>query len=216
MVDLPAWTASRKDILDYLAGMPSFHAQRGAAADLARAQESESFLFLLNGWNEIAESNSVEAVDALRDLERAFPKAGIIVATRTHHLTPPLPGALRLRLLRLRRQQRADYLSARLGAKAAELRELLDAEPSLDDLTLAVHPVSGRLAIRGRGSDSRHESRRAYPETAFRFEHQQFQEHYAALDLRARLLDLRNGDADAQRRFTADYVNEPAGPSRYA
>jgi hypothetical protein len=50
-------------------------------------------------------------------------------------LTPPLPGALRLRLLRLRRVQRATYLAARLGAKAAELRTRIDAEPSLDELT---------------------------------------------------------------------------------
>jgi hypothetical protein len=50
-------------------------------------------------------------------------------------LTPPLPGALRLRLLRLRRVQRAAYLAARLGAKGAELRARIDADPSLDELT---------------------------------------------------------------------------------
>ena len=59
------------------------------AADLAGVQQTEPFLFLLNGWNEIAESNSAQANDALRELERDFPSAGIIVATRTHHLTPP-------------------------------------------------------------------------------------------------------------------------------
>ncbi len=50
-------------------------------------------------------------------------------------MTPPLPGALRLRLLRLRRVQRAAYLTARLGAKGAELRARIDADPSLDELT---------------------------------------------------------------------------------
>ena len=49
-----------------------------------------------------------------------------------------------------------------------------------------------------------------YPETVFQFEHQQFQEYYAALDVRARLLDLRDDDHDATDLFTADYVNEPA------
>ena len=95
------------------------------AADLAGVQQTEPFLFLLNGWNEIAESNSAQANDALRELERDFPSAGIIVATRTHHLTPPLPGALRLRLLYLRRVQRAAYLEARLGTKGTELRARL-------------------------------------------------------------------------------------------
>ncbi|WIM04515.1 MAG: hypothetical protein OHM77_07290 [Candidatus Nitricoxidivorans perseverans] len=135
IVELPAWTSSRRGILEYIAGMPAFQAEGLTPADLARVQQTEPFLFLLNGWNEIAESNSPQSNDALRDLERDFPSAGIIVATRTHHLTPPLPGAMRLRLLRLRRVQRVAYLAARLGAKGAELRARIDADPSLDELT---------------------------------------------------------------------------------
>lgn len=115
--------------------MPVFQAEGLTPADLARVQQTEPFMLLLNGWNEIAESNSVQANDALRELERDFPSAGIIVATRTHHLTPPLPGALRLRLLRLRRVQRATYLTARLGTKGAELRARINADASLDELT---------------------------------------------------------------------------------
>ena len=49
-----------------------------------------------------------------------------------------------------------------------------------------------------------------YPEAAFRFEHQQLQEDDAALDIRARLLGLRDGDVDAVTQFTAEYVNNPA------
>ena len=49
-----------------------------------------------------------------------------------------------------------------------------------------------------------------YPETEFRFEHQQFQEHYAALDVRTRIFDLLDDEVDATDRFTADYVNYPA------
>ena len=135
IVELPAWTSSRRGILEYIAGMPAFQAEGLTPADLARVQQTEPFLLLLNGWNEIAESNSEQADTSLRELERDFPSAGIIVATRTHHLTPPLPGALRLRLLRLRRVQRAAYLAARLGAEGAVLRAHIDADPSLDELT---------------------------------------------------------------------------------
>ena len=49
-----------------------------------------------------------------------------------------------------------------------------------------------------------------YPETVFRFEHQQFQEHYAALDVRTQLVELRDQDQDTKARFTAEYVNIPA------
>lgn len=135
IVELPAWISSRRGILEYIAGMPAFQAEGLAPCDLARVQQTEPFLLLLNGWNEITESNSVQANDALRELERDFPSSGIIVATRTHHLTPPLPGALRLRLLRLGREQRTAYLAARFGAKGADLRARFDADPSLDELT---------------------------------------------------------------------------------
>lgn len=300
IVELPAWTSSRRGILDYIAGMPAFQAEGLTPADLARVQQTEPFLLLLNGWNEITESNSLLANDALRDLERDFPSAGVIVATRTHHLTPPLPGALRLRLLRLRRAQRDAYLQARLGAEGGELRARIDADPSLDELTrtpfilsevaslfeagaeipstkigvlaqvlrlqeqrdehrnaLQITPLFGRqtdylkalatnMARRGAvelpeveacavAADIVQElldsgqielvgalailstltahhilERVDYPQTAFRFEHQQLQEYYAALDVRAQLLDLRDDDHDTIGRFTADYVNDTA------
>jgi len=300
IVELPAWIFSHRGILEYIAGMPAFQVEGLTAADLARVQQTEPFLFLLNGWNEIAESNSAQANNALRELERDFPSAGIIVATRTHHLTPPLPGALRLRLLRVRRTQRVAYLAARLGAKGAELRARIDADPSLDELTrtpfilsevaslfeagaeipstkigilarvlrlqeqrdehrnaLQAAPIFGRqpdylkalateMTRRGAVALLEAEARAVaaavareladcgqiepvgapavlatltahhvlervdYPQTAFQFEHQQLQEYYAAFDVRARLLDLRDDDHGATRRFTADYVNDPA------
>lgn len=300
MVELPAWTSSGRGILDYIAGMPAFQAEGLRAADLARVQQTEPFLFLLNGWNEIAESNSAQATAALRELERDFPSAGIIVATRTHHLRPPLPGALRLRLLPLRRVQRAAYLAARFGAKSAELRARIDADPSLEELTrtpfvlsevaslfeagaeipftkinilaevlrlqeqrdehnnaLQAAPIFGRQTdylkalateMTRRGAVALPEAdaravaaavareltdcgqiepvgapailatltahhvleRVDYPQTAFQFEHQQLQEYYAALDVRARLLDLRDDDREAIGPITADYVNDPA------
>lgn len=299
IVELPAWTGSRRGILEYIAGMRSFQAEGLTAADLARVQQTEPILLLLNGWNEIAESNSAQANDALRELERDFPSAGIIVATRTHHLTPPLPGALRLRLLRLGRTQRAAYLAARLGAKSAELRGRIERDPSLDELTrtpfvlsevaslfeagvdipstkigvldevlllqerrdehrnaLQAAPIYGRqtdylkaLAIemtrRGAVTLSEADARTIisgvvrhlandgqigmvgapavlatltahhvleridYPQAAFQFEHQQLQEYHAALDVRARLLELRGDDREAITRFTVGYVNDP-------
>ena len=297
MVNLPSWTASRKHILEHIAGMPAFQAVGVTPAHLARVQQTEPFLLLLNGWNEIAESDSPQASDALRELEREFPGAGILVATRTHHLRPPLPGALRLRLLPLRREQRAEYLAERLGERADELRSRIASDPSLEGLTrtpfilsevatlfeagadipstklailaqvLSLHerreehrnslqapPISGHQAdylkavavemvrrgavtlpeteacetiagvarglVRGGqiepvgaltiiSSLTAHHvlERVEYPEPSFQFEHQQLQEHYAALYVRARLLDLRDGDHHAIARFTTEYVN---------
>ena len=299
IVGLSAWTRSGRNILEYVAGMPAFQAERLTPVDLARAQQGEPFLFLLNGWNEIAESSSTQADEALRDLERDFPSAGIIVVTRTHHLRP-LPGALRLRLLRLSRGQRAHYLAARLGGNSAELCAQIDANRSLDGLTrtpfilsevaslfedgaeipsikfdvlarvlflheqrdehrnsLQAAPAFGQqtdylkalateMTRRGAVELSQADARAVvatitrqlvdrgqveragapavlasltahhllerveYPEPMFQFEHQQFQEYYAALDVHAQLLNLLDDGQDATDRFTADYVDYPA------
>ena len=299
MVDLPAWTSSGRSILDYIAGIPAFLAEGLTAADLARSQQTEPFLFLLNGWNEIGESNSNQANNVLRELERDFPGAGIIVATRTHHITPPLAGALRLRLSRLLRAQRTTYLKARLGSKGAELCAHIDADRSLDELTrtpftlsvvaslfaagakipstrigvlaevlhlheqrdehrnsLEVAPLFGRttaylsalareMTCRGAVTLLEADARAVitavaqrlvnsgevepvgapttqatliahhvlelvdYPQVAIRFEHHQFQEYYVALDICGILLNLRDDAHDINRRFTADYLNDP-------
>ena len=135
LIDLPAWARSDLDILDFVARMPSFRSRDIDAGDLAKLYQDVQFSFLLNGWNEVSEIHSEGAVVALRELERSFPAAGIIVATRTHHVSPPLPGAFRVRLLPLKRSQRAEYLKQSLGVRADELGSQLDNNSTLDDLT---------------------------------------------------------------------------------
>ena len=135
LIDLPAWARADTDILDFIACMPSFRSRDIDTKSLAKLYQDVHFSFLLNGWNEVSEIHNEEAVVALRQLERNFPAAGIIVATRTHHVSPPLPGAYRVRLLPLTRFQRAEYLKQSLGSRADELGARLDYYPTLDDLT---------------------------------------------------------------------------------
>jgi hypothetical protein len=135
LIDLPAWIRSGTDVLEFIARARGFRSRNITAHDLARLANSEHFSFLLNGWNEIAEVHSNDGVVALAELERSFPAAGIIVATRTHHISPPLPGALRAKLLPFNRRQRADYLRKTLGGRADDLRLLLEGNRALDALT---------------------------------------------------------------------------------
>jgi hypothetical protein len=135
LVDLPAWIHSGADVLEFVARGRSFRSRDITSADLARLARRAHFSFLLNGWNEIAEVHSVSAITSLAQLERDFPTAGIMVATRTHHVSPPLPGAIRAKLLRITRQQRADYLRQTLGDRAEELRLHLVGNRVLDELT---------------------------------------------------------------------------------
>jgi hypothetical protein len=302
IIDLPAWARSDLDILDFVAGMRSFRSRGIDARNLAKLYQDVQFLFLLNGWNEVSEIHSEGAAVALRQLERSFPAAGIIVATRTHNVSPPLPGAFRARLLPLTRSQRAEYLKQSVGTRADELGSKLDNNTTLDDLTrtplilsevttifqsgavipttkigvldavmrlleqsdehrghLQSAPLQGnapryltdlaiQLTKQGNTTIAEEESRTIintaslrlidtgriatlpepasilnmlcahhvlerldYPSNAFRFEHQQFQEFYAALLLKHQLWELVEKDNQIwNREFTKQYVNEPA------
>lgn len=301
LIDLPDWAKSRLNILDYVAQMRFFQSRAIDAGDLAKLYEVQRFSFLLNGWNEISEDYSEDAVVALRTLERDYPGAGICLATRTRHITPPLPGASRAKLLPLIRAQRNEYLRLSLGSQADELGETLDNNPILDELTrtpfilsvvtdifrsggtipatrigvlretirlleeaeehrnhLHSDPLRGHvedylaeLAMQMTGQSATRVSERearsiassvstrlrddgqiaSLPEPALvlnalcdhhvlerlnyqpdtlSFEHQQFQELYAALRLRRCLSELVEADnKDWDREFAKDYVNDP-------
>lgn len=136
LVDLPDWIRSQKSILEYIAQAPQFIARAISAADLAKLSESTQLTFCLNGWNEISEALSDSGVQALAGLERDFPEASIILATRAHNIAPPLPGARRMRLRRITSTQRADYIAKRIGAAGDALREQIEGSRVLHDLTL--------------------------------------------------------------------------------
>ena len=68
LVDLPGWIRSGKGLLQFISETLPFQS-RGLTADvLARLHVQEPFSFLLNGWNEIGESDSLNGAQALRDL----------------------------------------------------------------------------------------------------------------------------------------------------
>ena len=301
LIDLPTWIRSGADILEFIVRARPFRARSISAADLARLAEREHFSFLLNGWNEIAEVYSGDAVTALAELERTFPAAGIIVATRTHYISPPLPGAIRAKLLPFNRRQRKDYLRQTLGDQGEELRLQLEGNHVLDDLTRtplilaevvtifqsggtvpntrigvlgavmklvensdehrphlqaaplfngAQHYLKGlaaQMTARGEVMIMEEDARGIiqsvtmtllakqqiatspdpatvlhtlsahhvleqidYPSVAFRFQHQQFQEFYAARYLVNALAGLvQNGNEAVNRAFAASYINKP-------
>ena len=135
LIDLPAWVRRNVGVFEFIARTPEFQARSLAAGDLARVQQAGHIVFLLNGWNELAVSESETAAGMIRDLERSFAGAGIAVATRAHPIAPPLPGSSRFKIQALTRQERGDYVRARLGAAAESLNEQLRVNRVLDDLT---------------------------------------------------------------------------------
>jgi hypothetical protein len=135
LIDLPAWVRRNVGIFEFIAGTQEFQARGLTAGDLARLHQAGHIVFLLNGWNELAVSESATAAGMIRDLERSFAGAGIAVATRAHPIAPPLPGSSRFKIQPLTRQERGDYVRARLGDAAEPLNEQLRADRVLNDLT---------------------------------------------------------------------------------
>lgn len=135
LIDLPAWIRRDVDISEFMAGMPEFRS-RGLTPDaLALVNHASPIIFLLNGWNELAGSESTNAAQMIRTLERSYAASGIAVATRAHPVAVPLPGSSRYRIQSLTRAERDEYLRGRLGEKATLFSNQLATDRVLDALT---------------------------------------------------------------------------------
>jgi len=145
VVDFPGWISSHCSVLDFVARLRSFRSLAVGPDDLTQLSRTHHFDFLLNGWNEVPESDSAAACQRLADLDREYPEAGILVATRGHFVKPPLHGASRIRVHQVSRDQRIDYVTQVLSARASELLTTIDSDPTLDRLTrtpLILHEVT--------------------------------------------------------------------------
>jgi hypothetical protein len=135
LIDLPAWIRQNVGVLDFIAGMPEFRARGITPANLASMEGRTQFTFLLNGWNELAPTESLSASIQLRELDRDHPAAGIAIATRAHPVKLPISGSERFQLLPFTRKQRSQYLLARFGQSGLALDDRLDNDTVLDELT---------------------------------------------------------------------------------
>lgn len=135
LVDLPEWVSSHRGILAYIAEHPAFGARDLDASLLAKLRGKHPPTFLLNGWNEVSLANASAADGGLRDLERSFPAATIVVTTRLHRLTPPLREVVRVQLNQLDRSQRNEYLDLVLKDSSHDLKVKLDSNRTLDSIT---------------------------------------------------------------------------------
>jgi len=135
LVDLPEWVSSHRNILAYIAEHPAFGARNLDANLLARLRGKHPPTLLLNGWNEVSVANTAAADSAMRDLERDFPAATIVVTTRPHRITPPLRDVLHVQLNQLDRAQRNEYLNLALKDSAHGLQVKLDSNRTLDAIT---------------------------------------------------------------------------------
>jgi len=134
LIDLPELVASGRNVIEFLASRPQFLAREITTERLVNGMRNISCSFLLNGWNEVSEAFSEAADQKLREIDRDFPAAGMLVATRAPQIRPPLQ-ALRAKLLPVRRAQRSDYVHQVAAGRASELLAWLEGDSALDQLT---------------------------------------------------------------------------------
>ena len=117
LVNLPDWVRSGKDFFSFVAARPEFLSGDVDASLLSKLRSAQPPLFLLNGWNEVPVARAEDADAALRELDRSFSAAIVVVATRRHSLVPQLRGSFRLALSPLNRAQQDEYLRLVLGVR---------------------------------------------------------------------------------------------------
>jgi hypothetical protein len=150
-IDLPLWVKSGRDFLAFVVGAPAFQREEITTHQLAQVESAVGFRLLLNGWNEVSDAAFEDARLRLTEIERQFPTAGILVATRPHPVAPPLPGATKLRLLPIGRRARTAYVRARLGEDGPAVLEAIMSDPALNDLTLRPFVLSQIISTAASG-----------------------------------------------------------------
>jgi hypothetical protein len=135
LVELPEWLDRDTSILDFASKTPEFRALSITPKELASLAKKRPFAFFVNGWNEINGDEFRLAAKRLKQLEKEFPEAGIVLSTRIYQPSALPNLTLRARLLPLDRLQRNEYLRRRLGDQASVLVEKLDKSPVLSELT---------------------------------------------------------------------------------
>jgi hypothetical protein len=135
LISLPEWIESRSDILTFVTQNPAFAAVDISCGDIALLHQSGRLVFILNGWNEIPFNLMEVARLRLSQIDREYPAAGIMVATREHTVTPPLMEALILKLSPINDVQRQAFLEKALGENAHELLGQIESDNTLSELT---------------------------------------------------------------------------------
>jgi hypothetical protein len=89
-VPLGAWSTQGQSFLASVLTRPDFHRVR--EAQLALLAEHGRLVLILDGWNELDFAARRRATVDLRQLQRAFPRLGVIISTRREAVDLPIGG----------------------------------------------------------------------------------------------------------------------------
>ncbi len=153
IIDLPAWVNSGSDILDHIARAPNFRSRIDGAGELARLFEKVHVDFLLNGWNEVSDVNYDMAIRSLAGLDRSYPAAGIIIASRPHYVSPRISGAVHIRIQEVAAEQRRQFICDSADDGGPELLSRIEGDQTLEAITRNPLMLSEVMNLHNSGED---------------------------------------------------------------
>lgn len=111
ILSLPEWIDSANDnIIDYLANNPCLSSKNITNKELISLYKNGKLIFLLNGWNEVEQSNITKATRLLARLNREYTAAGVIIATRESSFPLPFYDESKLTIKELNNSQRRQLI----------------------------------------------------------------------------------------------------------
>jgi hypothetical protein len=135
IISLSDWAESEDDIMTFISKHPILVATGISSLDIALLHEHGRLTFLFNGWNEIVPSLLGQVGRQLQRIDRDY-SAGIIVASREHHVSPPLYESMNLVLQSLNNTQRKIYIKSVVPKESSEdMINRIETNKSLNSIT---------------------------------------------------------------------------------
>lgn len=143
-LDAAAWARSNTTLLDYIARNASARLHGVTSAELVRLAEAGYLTIMVNGWNEIPESQKMFCRDEFNQLTAAAGALSTVVVSRTSNDTASPSSAKRVRVQGLTWQGQSAVIRAELSKElAAPLLALLAVD------TPFRHAARSPLILRG-------------------------------------------------------------------
>jgi hypothetical protein len=148
-VPLTGWMLSGRSLFDYVRDR---RAMAGCSeADLVELSYSGELLIALDGWNELDALSRRRADAAIRDFQRDYPDASIIVSTRRQAMDVPLGGTF-IEIDSLTDEQQLAIAKAARGEAGATLLDQAWRTPGVADL-VAIPLYLNALLSRNQGAE---------------------------------------------------------------
>lgn len=143
-LDAAAWARSNVSLFDYLARSPSAVLNQVTAAELMKLAAAGHLTILVNGWNEIPESQKLFCRDEFNSLTAVTAALNSVIVSRAHSDAATRSNSMRVKVQGLTWRGQLDVISKELEPHvAAPLLELLSTDTSLR------HAARSPLILRG-------------------------------------------------------------------